>query len=54
MGLKPQLQQKVVNHSLYTVQTVLNVAGGSFGCKINIDLSRLSSECTVLYAYYVI
>ncbi len=34
--LKPQLQPEVANHCLYTVQTVLNFAAGSFCCEITL------------------
>ncbi len=34
--LKPHLQPEVTNHYLYTVQTVLNFAAGSFSCKITL------------------
>ncbi len=36
MVLKPQLQPEVANHCLYTVQTALNFAAGSFFCKITL------------------
>ncbi len=34
--LKPQLQPEVANHCLYTVQTTLKFAAGSFCCKITL------------------
>ncbi len=34
--LKPQMQPEVVNLCLYTEQTVLNFAAGSFCCKITL------------------
>ncbi len=44
--LKPPLQLEVTIHCLYTVQTVLNVAAGSFCCKIT--LICLGSSLSVL------
>ncbi len=44
--LKSQLQPKVTNHCLYTVQTVLKFAPGSFCCKIT--LIWLGSSLSVL------